>query len=359
MTHLPMKNLSIATIALGVLLIVIKPAGAQPSSLPSQFTYSHGIAPRMQWNENSGYCGETSFISAGMHFGQYCSQFTAREIASPGINQADPASQLLVGVNDTYAARKMRLQAAEFYSAAQSSVRDFLRWTKSNTLAGNVVVMGVFNNGILLEEWTCRTDGDSEFDHIVPVLGWGSNASLEDYSSEYIAGDVITISDNGLYGPFGAPPEYQFLYSYHLRKFTGNRVQANNPNGPVYLLKNQPQSYAIAIGGVLDLDEVTLPVRLTSDKNYEPEIGVGSNLPPPPIPITLTATVTISNQSAAHVLYRYDNFDKVPVAGFNAAAANAVESWEIPPNSGPAFVVELQTLSNATAVFRAVPADAP
>ena len=65
-------------------------AAAEPSPLPYHFT--HNIAPRLQWNENSGYCGETSFISAGLHFGQYCSQFTARSLASPGVNQADPSN---------------------------------------------------------------------------------------------------------------------------------------------------------------------------------------------------------------------------------------------------------------------------
>ncbi len=44
------------------------------------------IPPRYQWNANNGYCGETSFISAGLYYGQYCSQWKARDIASPGKN---------------------------------------------------------------------------------------------------------------------------------------------------------------------------------------------------------------------------------------------------------------------------------
>lgn len=31
------------------------------------------IPPRYQWNANNGYCGEVSFISVGLYYGQYCS----------------------------------------------------------------------------------------------------------------------------------------------------------------------------------------------------------------------------------------------------------------------------------------------
>ncbi|MFM6171542.1 MAG: hypothetical protein ACKPB4_05300, partial [Sphaerospermopsis kisseleviana] len=73
--------------------------------------WSIDLPLRKQWNANGGYCGEASLISAGMHFGQYCSQFTAREAASPRAKQSDPKSQLLVGVNDRRAAKAMKLEA--------------------------------------------------------------------------------------------------------------------------------------------------------------------------------------------------------------------------------------------------------
>ena len=60
-------------------------AAREGSPIPTRFQQAIDVPPRRQWNENSGYCGETSFISAGMYFGQYCSQFTARSIASPGV----------------------------------------------------------------------------------------------------------------------------------------------------------------------------------------------------------------------------------------------------------------------------------
>ncbi len=352
-----MHNLRFLPFVLFVWLLSAPGLLAQPAEIPTPYRYDNGITPRLQWNANSGYCGETSFISAGLHFGQYCSQYTARSIASPGVNQTDPSSQLLLGDNDTAAAASMRLQAAEFPNRFQLSTEEFLRWIKKNTLDGRIVIIGVFNNGIILEEWTRRWDGDPSYDHIVPVLGWGSKSSLSQL--RYFASDVITISDNGLYGPTGTPPEYQFRYSFRLKDFPGNRFQANKPNGPVYMLRNRPRNYGIAIEGVLDPGKVTIPVRLTSSLDHEPDMPHHSNVPPAPVPLTLTATVTLPNSAVAYKLYRYDNFTKVPTANFNALADQAVESWDIPANSGPTATVTIETLTDQRVIFRAVPVDAP
>lgn len=340
-------------------LALASAAFAQPADIPTRYTYDTGVRPRLEWNTNSGYCGETSFISAGLHFGQYCSQYTARAVASPGIDQADSASQLLLGNNDAFAARRMRLQASRFYDDTQRSTRQFLDWVKSETLRGRIVVIGVFNNGIQLEEWTGRDDGQPDYDHIVPVLRFGSEVSLETFRDVARPRDVVTISDNGLYGPFGTPLAYQFYYAYRIRKFRGTRRQANRPRGPTYLLNRTPPNYGIAIEGVMDLDHVTVPVTLEASRDDEPPTSEQHPPPPPPAPLTLTATVTIPDQSVAHVLYRYDDFEAVPVVGFNAAAAEAVESWLIPAHSGEHFTVTHHTMTNATVVFRAVPVTAP
>ena len=75
-------------------------------------TYTDGLAipSRLQWNGNYGYCGEVSFISAGLYYGQYLSQYDARAIASKNARQSITSSQLLLGVNDEYAARSLRLR---------------------------------------------------------------------------------------------------------------------------------------------------------------------------------------------------------------------------------------------------------
>jgi hypothetical protein len=344
---------------LAILLGHAPAARAQPTEIATTYAFDTGVPPRRQWEGNWGYCGETSFISAGLHFGQYCSQYTARALASPGVDQRDEASQLLLGVNDVETARKMRLTAARFYEDTQHTARQFLDWVKSETLRGRIVVIGVFNNGIELLEWTSRRGGQPDYDHIVPVLRFGSNVPFDALPARALPRDVITISDNGLYGPFGTPPAYQFYYAYRVRRLPGTRRQANRPHGAVYRLKRTPPSYGIAIESVLDLDDVTIPVSLAASRDDEPDIVNGSNVPPAPAPLTLTATVSIPDESVAYALYRYDDFDDVPVAGFNAAAAAAVESWIVPAGSGPTFTVVHETMTDATVIFRAVPLGAP
>ena len=322
------------------------------------------VVPRLQWNANSGYCGETSFICAGLNFGQYCSQWTAREQASP-LPQDQGASQLLVGSgDDTLAAQNMRLKASEFDGSAGETLR-FIVWMKSHLASGHVPIIGVYNNTGDLDEPPSLADG--QYDHIVPVLGWDSDLPIiAEQGVQYHPGDFITFSDNGLYG---APPEYPYLYRYPVGPFQGDRAAGSAPDGRVYTLPDKVQNCGIVIEGVLDDDGDCIPVRISSSRHSEPSpdprLAPGSTPtsplwdgPPAPTPLRLTATVDLRGQSGPWTLYRYDDFAKVPVRNFNAAAGSAVQHWHIPAG-GPTFVVQHDAMSNETVVFRAVPACAP
>ncbi|HEX6373004.1 MAG TPA: hypothetical protein VF006_29045 [Longimicrobium sp.] len=350
-----------------------------------QHQFSSNVVPRRQWNANWGYCGETSYICAGLSFGQYCSQYTARALASPGVNQSEQKSQLLPGVNDLTAASAMQLRRHEFDSKA--SAAEFMAWAKMHLLEGHVPIIGVFNNVFALGEKTYQGDarqrqkdrwkGDPQFDHIVPVLGFASDWPLVKDAGHYRyhASDVITFSDNGLYGKVGDPEHYPFLFSYNVTTFQGTRFQANDPRKfPIYMLPNKPPYYGVAIEGVRDKDNVTIPVSLSCDQNDEPEMMNGSNTPPTPVPIQLTATLNLPDQSVAYNLYRYDDFANVPGKDFNLAAAASTVAYHIPAGSDPitvdppsadtvvrsgsTVVVTHQTTSDQTVVFRAVPASA-
>ncbi|MFM8809360.1 MAG: hypothetical protein ACKOJB_10760, partial [Chthoniobacterales bacterium] len=263
------------------------PSRAQTTTEPTYYQRGTLMTPRFQWNANSGYCGEISFISAGMLFGQYTSQWTARSLASPGMPQTNPNSQLLLGENngvqnDLIAAAAMRLDAEAFDSGNQKSVRQFLLWVKERFLAGNVVIIGVLNNTKMLNEWP-QDKGDLYYDHIVPVLGIGSGLPLT--NGGYYRSDSVMISDNGLYttdgdGVAGGPPPtntpYYFTYSFG--SFPKTRNQANAVAGPVYALRHRPENFGTAVRGVLDPGGHTTPVRLTSDVNNEGvQNGSGTN----------------------------------------------------------------------------------
>jgi hypothetical protein len=289
-----------------------------------------------------------------MQYGQYTSQWTARSLASPGISQTKPASQLLLGVNEVAAARSMKLDVESFEGLSNSSSARFLMWIKSQVVRGNPVIIGVFDNMRFFGE---RLPGDAEYDHIVPILGVGSRTSLVASDRTYHPDDLIVFSDNGLSGA-GTPASS--IHQSRLGAFARTRTQANSVDAPIYSLPKGPINYGIAVTGVRDPDRVTIPVRLTSTA-----WGEGARdrnrltAPPPPIFIQLTATVLMPRSDIEYTVYLYDDFAKVPIRNFNAAAANAIESWIIPPGSGPTWSKTVSVMSDQTRVIRAVPSSGP
>ncbi len=317
----------------------------------SHNTKVNPIPPRLQWNANYGYCGETSFISAGLYYGQYISQYTARSIASPGKNQSKEGSQLLLGVNDAKAAAAMHLKATPWTKGQNS--QDFLAWVKANVLQGQPVVIGVYENMSIFGD-----DGEDGYDHIVPVTGIDTNHDLTDF--KYYGDDTIRFSDNGLYGDDGVPPQYNFQYNFDA--FQASRNGANKRGGAVYYLANDDKNYGIAFSGVMDKNGDTLPVRLTVDKNSEmPEMKDKSNTAPAPENLTLTVTVSKLAPSTTYNLYKYSDMSKVPDGDFNAyAKSHGIAPFKVINGSdGATFTMQDKILSSDTAVYRAVKTTAP
>lgn len=313
----------------------------------------NSIPPRLQWDQNFGYCGEVSFISAGLYYGQYISQYTARAIASKNKPQNHAKSQLMLGINDLDVANRMHLNAIA-WRPGNGQTRDFLRWVKTNVLEGNPVAIGVFANENLLYENRQSEESDSEFDHIVSVFGIGSNKALNhlDYDDD----DIIYLSDHGLWSNTCNPP---YIFRYPFGAFQGTREDANDPKSSMYTLPNNGNNYGIAITGVKDLNGETLPVRIETSVNFEePEIEDGSEEAPLPMPLRLTITVSDLKPHVLYFLYKYDDFAKVPDSKFNANASKACKKWEIKLYSGTTFITTEEIQSDEIAVYRVVPATA-
>ncbi len=311
------------------------------------------VPPRIQWNENFGYCGEVSFISAGLYYGQYISQYDARKIASKNAHQNLASSQLLLGINDAYAARAMHLSAVAFNTAAQTSSKSFLTWVKANIKSGYPVAIGVFANQSRFHDSTDLNAGETEYDHIVIATGIRSTHSLKGKPT-YYGSDILTFDDNGLWtGTFNSRPQNVFSYSFGA--FTATRRVANAPQGSVYSLKNGA-NYGIAITGVVDRSHETLPVRLTTNINYEsPEIGENSSVRPAARPVRLTIRVSGLRPNAAYNLYRYSSVAAVPESNFNAKAPSAAQRWIIRISAGSTYTTTQTISSNEVAIYRAVP----
>ncbi|HEY1975086.1 MAG TPA: hypothetical protein VGG89_00895 [Candidatus Baltobacteraceae bacterium] len=298
------------------------------------------IPPRLQWNANFGYCGETSFISAGLYYGQWASQYDVRSIASDGIPQNRQQSQLLLGVNAQHAANVMHLTMVK-WNDASASPASFLGWIEQNVAAHRPVIIGVYTNEYKFYGHTNPQAGDASYDHIVPVVAAGATS--------------VTFSDSGLWGP---PRPY--LFTYQDSAFARTRTQANAHTAPPYSLPAGVRDYGIAIMGVSDPHHETLPVRVATNVNYEkPKMRNHSNARPKPMPIVLTVTVSGLRAGTDYTLYRYDRFSDVPDERFNANAAHASKHWAIRLTSGSSFVVRERIVSDQVAVYRAVPSSGP
>jgi hypothetical protein len=312
------------------------------------------IPPRLQWNENQGYCGEVSLISAGLSLGQYLSQYDSRAAACK--TTAQNRCQMLLGENDETAAGLMHFNSEEFKTVAERDTNDFLVWVKQNVVAQKYVIIGVYTNECTFYNDCTATAGDADYDHIVPVVGIQSNHPLTD-TSTYYADDVLIFSDNGLYG---TPPKvpYPYLFNYTFSAFQNTRKQANDKKANLYSLPNTASNYGLAISGIKDAKKETIPVRVDTSVNFEsPEIGRNSDTRPASTAVTLTITITnTATDSTSFVLYKYTSLSAVPDSDFAAHASSAASKQTLQIAKGASYVLTEVIQSSEVAVYRCVKA---
>jgi len=353
----------------GRLSPAIGPAASAAAAGPLR-EIRNGITVRLQWMHNFGYCGETSLISAGLHYGQYVSQYDARRIAHPAIAQNLKGSELLLTQNALTVARGMHLSAVGWDGSDRSSAA-FLAWVKQMTERGYPVAIGVYLNENYFYGSSDPRAGDAQYDHIVPVLAVRTHHAVTD--PRYYPDDALVFSDNGLNDPASAPgprpgkwrPLLWYQYAYAFGAFARTRSQANRPAAPVYSLpltgpSPLPADYGVAVTGVADPQGETLPVSLQTSKYYEwPPIGKRSSVRPRSEELVLTVTVSGLQVGRAYTLYRYDRFDRVPDADFNRHSGSASAQWSIRLRSGSTYTLQQRIRSDQMAIYRAVPSDGP
>jgi hypothetical protein len=353
-----------ATLAL---LAAMTACGGPMKSLPAVSTtttnqaahslhqWRNDVGPRYQWNHNYGYCGEVSEISAGLYYGQYVSQYDARA-AADDVPQNRYRSQLLLGVNALRAAENMHLRAIARTGEANRSTEDFLKWVKENVLLGRPVAIGIYMNQFRFYGNRKPEAGSPQYDHIVPVIGIGSYHPRDEPG--YFPDDVITFSDNGEWS--SSRREAKYYFSYAFAAFQETRREANAHHGPVYSLTDDHRDFGVAIFGVQDGDDETLPVRVTTSINYEyPQIARGSSKRPPAEPLVLTVTVLGLTQGDKYNLYRYKTLASIPNRSFNKYASKAYEKWIVTGRAGGKFVMTEKIMSDEVAAYRAVPLGKP
>lgn len=323
---------------------------------PADYKYIqvNNIPPRFQWYGNNGYCGETGIITAGLYYGQYVSQYDVRHLAlvadypdsAKSISQDDQISfnKPESSSNAVETTHMLRLKTD---AIATKNHQDFLCWVKKNVAMGYPVMIGVLNNVIILGEDTSVTGGDSQYDHIVPVIGFASKHPLLDKNNKatYYPDDIILFSDNGIYTPCGniqcvpAPDScVPYYYPARLDTFIKTRREANS-RGIYALQKDLCGScflYGVGFPGLAeDGPAKYYPVRMTSSLNYEagcnvlvsdsftgadtccmyqgPAFGQGTqNLKPNPGSFDLVATVSGLTKGGKYTLLRFENEKDIP-----------------------------------------------
>lgn len=315
-------------------------------------THMNDLPVRVQWDGNYGYCGETSLIIAGLYYGQYMSQYDVRALLTHSGSQFD---QLLLGINDKKAADLVHL-GSETYETRVSS-DDYLTWIKKNIRKGYPVLIGLYINQLTMYNDPNPDDGDPNYDHIVPAVGFTTHHDLDDPT--YYADDILHYTDDGLWS---GSEDHRFSAPFGPLQLT--RVEANQIYAPIYSLAKCESDhncidYAIAIKGVKDLHGDTLPVRITANPDREsPPIADGSQERPPAHPIVLTITVSDLEPGTPYNLYKYTRLDAVPESYFNANAASASSKWEIQIDSGSTYTFDEVIQSSDMAFYRAVKASA-
>jgi len=360
------RFVAVLAVTLATVMTVTPPARAdnihlgplqQAPSAATTYTAGTNLPPRIQWEANYGYCGEVSFISAGLYYGQYLSQYDARAAASGNTPQNRRNSQLLLGVNDTTAAAAMHLAATQFTASSATTATAFLTWVKTNVVAGYPVVIGVLMNQNRFNGTASPNAGDSDYDHIVPVTLITSTHSLSSPVTAY-SDDALTLNDGGVWT--GTPNKQpQNVFTYPFSTFPATRQAANSPSAGLYSIKTNGNT-GTAITGVIDQSHETVPVRLTTSVPTEnPQMAEGSTARPTPSAVTLTITVSGLKPGTSYNLYRYTTLASVPNATFNANAAKAAQKFTITITSGSSYTTTQTIKSNEVAVYRAVPAAAP
>lgn len=317
-----------------------------PKTPQGMRSHHNDIPPLLQWNANYGYCGEVSFISAGLYYGQYLSQYDARSLATPNVPQYQEQSQLLLGLTDGVASRNMHLDTITLY---ESDPEVFLSQLKNHVVRGFPVALAVMENNSIFQQ----ENPDPQYDHVVPVVGIFSYHDLHD--AAYFNDDKLVFSDNGLYTP-KYPNVHPFYMQASFRNIIKSRTDANLATSPPYTLAERAGDYAIVFTGVTDLKHETVPVRVAINTNCErPAIINGTSRRPASMPLTLTITVSGLNHNSSYVLYEYDNMNNVPDMDFNTHADLARYRCSIPVHSGTTTFVTHQSIhSSQMAIFRAV-----
>ncbi|HTA60922.1 MAG TPA: T9SS type A sorting domain-containing protein [Bacteroidia bacterium] len=284
------------------------------TQLNAQVTSELPIAPRIQWPNNNGYCGENSIQACGLYYGNYISEGLCRTVAG---------GELLLYVNDTTALEAFSFTYKEWNpNATTPQYNTYLNWVKQYLYKKQPVIIAVYVSGMT----------DPDYDHIIPAIGFKATSV-----NAYTTTDSLTYNSNFDTTPFTRI--FSTLYA--------TRAQAGNSAlYPYYIPKDV--NYGVAVTGNKDPNHLTKPVHIDLDSNDEPNISLGAN------PCILKATITVDSLTAGqpYALLRYNNYQTVPSQSFNPTGASSVVYFTA---TATTKILADTFMSNTAVFYRCIP----
>jgi hypothetical protein len=259
-----------------------------------------GVYPRRQWDNAQGYCGETSIQTSALLTGAWISQTVVRTAGGTG-------SQILIcnekGCNAATALTKLGLAFDMFQdnSVPTPQPTAFFSFVRDHIDAGHVAIMCVYVNGAT----------DSDYDHIVPVVGY-------DITSSGSPKDLLFFDLEE-----STPDKCRFNVTWST--FVKSRAACNAGKDP-YCLPDKVD-YAVSVTGPADPNHELAPgvqVNVLVANWDEPNV---SKLINPDNPITMFANLSLSGLAPGdYSLLRYDRVSP-PIKAFSCASADVCTNF--------------------------------
>ena len=294
-------------------------ASTRQTTAQTTSTIRMPIAPRRQWDQKNGYCGECCVQQAALFFGTYVSQYVCRAIIN-----SNQLSQLLVAVNAQKVLSALKLTSTEFNYNGYASPQfpTYFGWVKQHLKALHPVLITAFVKGL----------SDPDYDHIMLATGVTSS-NFTTYNST----DQLYFNDC-------------FSSQVSIRTAsTLNDIRSMLVNGTKYSFCIPTKiCYGCAVLGIQDTSGKALPVSITLGTWTEPNVIAGV------APSSLSASVSVSGLTPgkAYSLFRYNDYRTVPTSNYTGSRYSTVKNF-VASSSSASFSESI--ISNGAAIFRCVP----